>query len=136
MMAKQLRDVEKISRAAAEIENLSRTRHVQFGLANPADVDIDPAIKIEILWRVHARIFDRISPANLLKPSRVNRLNDAFCRKREPTCPKQSQGVLSCADQAATIHKFFQFVRKFLDFPAKSHWEDRSHLLARRNNFS
>ncbi len=49
-MTEQLRDVEKVSCAAAEIENLLWSRQIEFKLANSADVDSDPAFEIEILW--------------------------------------------------------------------------------------
>src|SRR6476659_3949840 len=45
-MAEQLRDVKKVPCAAAQIENALGTRHVEFKLANPADVNSDPTVKI------------------------------------------------------------------------------------------
>ena len=55
-MSEELRNVEKVPDAAAEIENALGTRQVEFKLANPADVDTDPVIEIEIFRPVRARI--------------------------------------------------------------------------------
>jgi hypothetical protein len=45
-MTEELRDVEKVSCAAAQIENALGTCHVEFKLANPPDVNSDPTVKI------------------------------------------------------------------------------------------
>jgi hypothetical protein len=45
-MTQKLRDVEKVSCAAAQIQNLLGTGHVEFKLANPPNVDSDPAVEI------------------------------------------------------------------------------------------
>ncbi len=45
-MTEELRDVEKVPCAATQIENALGTRHVEFELANPPDVNSDPTIKI------------------------------------------------------------------------------------------
>src|SRR5580765_1567192 len=42
----QLRDIEKVPCAATQIENAPGTRHVEFKLANPPDVNSDPTVKI------------------------------------------------------------------------------------------
>ena len=67
-MTKQLRDIKKVSCATAQIENLFGPRQVEFKLANPPDVNSDPAIKIEIFRPVRSRICYSVSPANLLEP--------------------------------------------------------------------
>ena len=82
-MTEELRDVEKVSCAAAQIENALGTRHVEFKLANPPDVNSDPAIEIEIFRPVRAGICYRVSPANLLETDRIDCLNDALCLQRE-----------------------------------------------------
>ena len=66
-MTEELRDVEKVSCAATQIENALGTRHVEFKLANPPDVNSDPTIEIEIFRPVRAGICYRVSPANLLR---------------------------------------------------------------------
>src|SRR6266481_3283571 len=53
-MTEELRNVEKVSCAAAQIENALWTRHIEFKLANPPDVNPDPTIEIEIFWPVRA----------------------------------------------------------------------------------
>src|SRR4029077_20538152 len=44
-MTEELRDIKKVPCAAAQIENALGTRHVEFELANPSDVNSDPTIK-------------------------------------------------------------------------------------------
>src|SRR5947208_15738817 len=82
-MTEELRDVEKVSCAAAQIENALWTRHVEFKLANPPDVDSDPTIEIEIFRPVRAGLCNGISPANLLKASRIACLDDPLCSHLE-----------------------------------------------------
>ena len=60
-MTEELRDVEKISCTAAQIENALGTRQVQFKLANPPVVNSDPTIEIEIFRPVRAGICDRVA---------------------------------------------------------------------------
>jgi len=68
-MTEESRDVEKVSCAAAQIENALGTRHVEFKLANPPDVNSDPTIEIDIFRPVRAGICYGVSLANLLKPA-------------------------------------------------------------------
>jgi hypothetical protein len=82
-MTEDLRDVEKVSCAAAQIENPLGTRHVEFKLANPPDVNSDPAIEIEIFRPVRAGICYSVSPANLLETGRIDCLDDALCLQLE-----------------------------------------------------
>src|SRR6266567_7986778 len=82
-MTEELRDVEKISCAAAQIENALGTCHVEFKLANPPDIDSDPTIEIEIFRPVRAGICYGISPANLLEASRIECLDDPLCSQLE-----------------------------------------------------
>ncbi len=82
-VTEKLRDVEEVSCAAAEIENPLRTRQIEFKLANPADVDSDPTLEIEIFRPVRAGICDGVSLANLLEPSRIDCFDDSLCLQRE-----------------------------------------------------
>jgi hypothetical protein len=82
-MTEELRDVEKVSCAAAQIENALGTRHVEFKLANPPDVNSDPTIEIEIFRPVRAGICNGVSPVNLLEASRIERLDDPLCSQLE-----------------------------------------------------
>jgi hypothetical protein len=82
-MTEELRDVKKVSCAAAQIENALWTCHVEFKLANPPDVDSDPTIEIEIFRPVRAGICYGISPANLLEASRIECLDDPLCSQLE-----------------------------------------------------
>src|ERR1043166_3274462 len=45
-MTEELRDVQKVSCAAAQIENLLGVGEVEFKLPNPPDVNTDPTIEI------------------------------------------------------------------------------------------
>ena len=125
-MTEQLRDVEKVSRAAPQIENLLRTRQIQFKLANASNVNADPAIQIEIFWPVRARVSYGISPANLVEAGRINCVNDALFLKREAIRSQQPERMLSRASQALPINQFSHFM-------AQLH---SSHLVAKRNNFN
>ena len=82
-MTEELRDVEKVSRAAAQIENALGTRHVEFELPNPPDVNSDPTIEIEIFRPVRAGICYGVSLANLLEASRIDCFDDSLCLQLE-----------------------------------------------------
>src|SRR5882724_2499099 len=82
-MTEELRDVEKVSCAAAQIENALGTRHVEFKLTNPPDVDSGPTIEIEIFRPVCAGICYGVSPPNLLEASRIDCLDDPPCLQLE-----------------------------------------------------
>jgi hypothetical protein len=82
-MTEQLRDVEKVSCAAAQIENLLGTRQVEFKLANPPDVNSDPTIEVEIFRPVRAGICYGVSPANLFELDWIDCLDDALCLQLE-----------------------------------------------------
>ena len=102
-MTQQLGYVEEIPRAAAKIENVLRTRQIEFDLANPADVNFDPAVEVEIFWPVCAWVFDGVSLANLLEADWIDCFDDPFCIERESPRSQQSEGMLSCAGQASAI---------------------------------
>ena len=125
-MTEELRDVEKVSCAAAQIENALGTGQVEFKLPNPSDVNSDPAVEIEIFWPVRAGICYGVSPANLLETDRINCVDDALCLQLEAVGAEQSECVFSRASQAPAIDQFSYFM-------AKLH---RSHLVAKRNNFN
>lgn len=125
-MTEQLRDVEKVSCAAAQIENPFRTRKIEFKLSNAADVHTDPALEIEIFGPVRAGICHGVSPANLVETNRINCLDDALCFQRKTVRAQQPEGMFSRASQAPAIDQFLYFM-------AKSH---SSHLVAKRNNFN
>jgi hypothetical protein len=82
-MSKELRDVQKVSCATAQIENLLGSRQIEFKLANPANVDCDPSVEIEILWPVRAGISHGVSLPNLLEASWINCLDNALCLQLE-----------------------------------------------------
>src|SRR5206468_4941724 len=111
-MTEQLCDVEKVSCAAAEIENSLRSRKIEFKLANAADVDSDPAVEIEIFWPVRSRICYCISPPNLLKSDRINCVDDALCPEREPLGAQHPERVFSRACKAPAVDQFLYFVAK------------------------
>jgi len=96
-MPEQLGDVEKISRAAAKVENALSARQIELDLTNPANVHIDPAVKIEILRPMLAGIFDGIPLPDLLEAYWVDCLNNAFCLQRKSVHPEKPKRVLSRA---------------------------------------
>src|SRR6266478_3088975 len=111
-MTEQLRDVEKVSCAAAEIQNPFRSRHVEFELANPSDVNSDPAIEIEIFRPVRAGICNSISLTNLLEPSWIDCFDHPFCIKREAISSHQPERMFSRTGEATAIYKLSYFVAK------------------------
>jgi len=125
-MTKELRDIQKVSCAAAQIENLLGAGEVEFKLPNPPDVNADPTIKIEIFRPVRAGICYRVSLAKLLERSWIDCLNNALCVQREPVRAQHPEGVFSRASQALPVDQFSYFM-------AKLH---SSHLVAKRNNFN
>jgi hypothetical protein len=66
-VTEQLRYIEEVSCAAAEIQNPFRSRQIEFKLTDPADIDFHPTLQIEIFRPVRAGIRDSVSPTNLLK---------------------------------------------------------------------
>ncbi len=82
-MTEELRDVEKVSCAAAQIEDALGARQVEFKLANPADINSNPPIEIEIFRPVRAGICYGVSPANLLETRWINCLDDTLCLQRK-----------------------------------------------------
>lgn len=96
-MPEQLGDVEKISRAAAKVEDALPARQIELDVTNAANVYGDPAVEIEILSPVVSRIVDRVPLANLLESDRVERFNNALFLERKAVRPKRSKGVFSRA---------------------------------------
>src|SRR6266481_6782040 len=125
-MTEQLRNVEEVSCAAAKIKNAPGARQIELERANPADVNSDPALKIEIFRPVRAGICDRVSPTNLLERSWIDCFDHPFCLKREAISSQQPERMFSRTGEATAIYKLSYFV-------AKLH---SSHLVAKRNNFN
>jgi hypothetical protein len=125
-MTEELRNVEKISCAAAQVENLDGTCQVKLKLANPPDVNPNPPIEIEIFRPVRTGICYEVSPANLRESSRINCLDYTPCLERETLRSQQPERMFSRASQALTIDQFSYFM-------AKLH---SSHLVAKRDNFN
>jgi len=111
-MTEQLRNVEEVSCAAAEIQNPFRSRQIELERANPADVNSDPALKIEIFRPVRAGICDSISLANLIETGWVDCSDDPFGIKREAVGSQQSERMLSRAGQTPAIYQLSNFVAK------------------------
>src|SRR5438067_3475107 len=76
LMPEQLRDVQKISSAAAKIENALGPQQIEFNFANAANVDIDPAFEVEIFRPVFPWIFDSVALADFLEIWTINRFNN------------------------------------------------------------
>src|SRR6266496_4008654 len=111
-MTEQLRNIEEVSCATAEIQNPLRSRQIEFELANPADIDFDPTFEIEIFRPVRAGICDRVSPTNLLERSWIDCFDHPFCIKREAIGSQQPERMFSRAGQALAIYKLSYFVAK------------------------
>ena len=103
-----------------------RTRHIEFKLANPPNVNSDPAVEIEIFRPVRAGICHRVSLANLLEPAGSIVSMTRFVSSGKRFARKQSESMFSCASQALAIDQFSYFM-------AKLH---SSHLVAKHNNFN
>jgi len=102
-MTEQLRDVEEVSRAAAQVENLLWTREIELELTNPPDVDADPAIEIEIFRPVRTGIAHGVLLANLVEPDWIDRLDNALCLQRKAIRAQRAEGVFSRARKTFTI---------------------------------
>jgi len=111
-MTEELRNVEEVSCAAAEVQNPLWARQIEFKRANPADVNSDPTLKIEIFRPVRAGICDSISPTNLIETSWIDCFDHPFCIKREAIRSQQSQRMFSRAGQAPAIYQLLNFVAK------------------------
>jgi hypothetical protein len=111
-VTEQLRNVEEVSCAAAEIENPLRSQQIEFNLPNPANVDFDPTFQIEIFWPVRAGICDRVSLTNLLERSWIDCFDHPFRVKREAISSQQSERMFSRAGKAPAIYKLSYFVAK------------------------
>ncbi len=97
LMSEQLRDMEKISGATAKIENAPWPRQIEFNFANAANVDVNPAFKIEIFRLVFAWIFDGVALANLLKIGPINCFNNSSGLEWNPRFVKKPARMFSCA---------------------------------------
>ena len=111
-MAEQLRNVEEVPCAAAEIKNALRARQIELERANPADIDFNPTLQIEIFRPVRAGICDRVLPTNLLERSWIDCFDHPFCIKREAVSSQQPERMLSRAGQTPAIYKLSYFVAK------------------------
>src|SRR6478736_10057478 len=109
-MTEELRNVQKVSCAAAQIENALWTRHVEFKLANPPDVNSDPTVEIEIFRPVRAGICHCVSPADLFELDGIDCLNDAFCLQRKAVRAQQPESTFSRASYALTVDQFSYFM--------------------------
>ena len=111
-MAEQLSYVEKISCAAAKIEDALGTRQIELDLPNSSNVYSDPAIEIEIFRPVSAGIFDRVSFANPLERNRIDRFDHPFFIQQEPIRSEKPERMFPRADQALAIYKLAYFMSK------------------------
>ena len=109
-MTQQLGYVEEISCAAAQIEDAFGTRQIEFDLANPANIDSDPTVEIEIFRPVCAGIGHRVTLANLREPNRIDRFNDPVFIQREPATSEKPERMFPRADQAPAIYKLPDFM--------------------------
>ena len=109
-MPEKLGDVEKISCAAAKIENAFSARQIELDVTNAANVDANPAVEIEIFPPILGRVTCCVALANLLESHRVDRFNNALFLERKAVRPKRSKRVFSRAGQSLAAQKFLYFV--------------------------
>ena len=109
-MTQQLGDVEKVSCAAAKIEDAPGTRQIEFDVANSPNVDSDPTVEIEIFRPVGAGIGYRVTLANLRETNRIDRFNDPVFIQREPASSEKPERMFPRADQAPAIDKLPNFM--------------------------
>ena len=109
-MTQQLGDVEKVSCAAAKIQNALGTRQIQLGLANSSNVDSDPTVEIEIFRPVCAGIGHRVTPADLRETNRIDRFNDPVLIQGKPASSEKSERMFPRADEAPAIYKLPNFM--------------------------
>ena len=109
-MTQQLGDVEKVSCAAAKIEDAFGTRQIELGLADSPDVDSYPTVEIEIFRPVCAGIGYRITLANLRETNRIDCFNDPIFIQREPASSQKPERMFPRADQAPAIYKLPNFM--------------------------
>lgn len=96
-MPEKLGDVEKISCAAAKIENAFSARQIELDVTNAANVDGYPAVEIEIFPPVLGRIASCVALANLVESDRVDRFNNALFLERKAVRSKRPERVFSRA---------------------------------------
>src|SRR4029453_6200748 len=111
-MTQQLGYVEKISCAAAKIEDALGTRQIEFDLANSPNVDSNPPVEIEIFRPVRAGICDRVSLANLLERNRLDCFDNPFFIQRESAGSEKAETMFPRADQAVAVYKLAYFMSK------------------------
>jgi hypothetical protein len=111
-MTEELSDVKEIPCAAAKVEDALRARQIEFELANPANINPDPTVKIEIFWPVRARVRDGISFTDLLETNWIDRFDDPFCVKPKLLRSEKSERMLPRAGEAPAIYKLSYFMAK------------------------
>ena len=78
LVPEQLSDVKEISCTAAKIENSPRPHQIDFDLANPANVDVDPSFEVQIFRPVHSGTFNGVALANLLETLAIDRFDHSL----------------------------------------------------------
>ena len=108
----QFVDVEKISGAAAEIENARARSIVETQLAHTLQIDSNPMLEIEVFrWRITG-IVDRIFAANLFEPVRVDRFDNGVGADTsgETAIAHERTGVAPCAFEGFAGDDFCEFL--------------------------
>ncbi len=108
----QFVDVEKISGAAAEIENAGGRSIVETQLSYALQIDSNPILEIEVFrWRI-AGIVDCILAPNLFEPVRVDRFDNSVCADAsgETAIAHDRTGVAPCAFEGFAGEDFSEFL--------------------------
>lgn len=109
-MPEQLGDVEKISCAAAKVEDALRARQIELDVTNATNIDGDPPVEIEIFPPIVRGLVDRVTPANLLESCGVDCFNNAFFLERKAVRPKRPERVLSRTGYSLAAQKLLYLV--------------------------
>src|ERR1700704_1368578 len=122
VVTEQLRDVGEVTGATTEIENASWRPKVEIEPANAANVDVDPAVKIEILRPIFAGIIDCIGLANMLELFALDRLHYSIALERKSTCAPGWQ-MTPCAFEGLAGYEFFELATKLHGRIHRTYWQ-------------
>ena len=111
-MPEQLGYVEKISCAAAKIENALGARQIEFDLANPANIDSDPTFEIEIFRPICAGICNGVAFPDVRETNRIDCFDNPLCIKREPIRAEKPERMFPRAGQALAIYQLSYLMAK------------------------
>ena len=113
-MAKHFADVEEVTGAAADIEDVAGPGIIEFKFADTLQVDLHPGFQVEVLRRSVTRIFDCIFPSNFLERGRIDGSDNGSGgdTRRESTVAQESARVPLRAVKGFAGDYLAKFLRK------------------------